>query len=117
MKVLTKELHGARPKNIIMSVLYGLLRYFNISTVYAIDSDYHVKSDLVKASYSSLWLEMGGEKQARGWYKLPAQEIKSIEEVKSKHRSQFIKREGLKELIQINMANALQQITLPARVN
>ena len=42
---------------------------------------------------------------------------KSIEEVKSKHRSQFIKREGLKELIQINMANALQQITLPARVN
>ncbi|EPJ6405175.1 DUF535 family protein, partial [Klebsiella pneumoniae] len=35
----------------------------------------------------------------------------------SKHRSQFIKREGLKELIQINMANALQQITLPARVN
>ena len=58
------------------------------------------------------------EKQARGWYKLPAQEIKkSIEEVKSKHRSQFIKREGLKELIQINMANALQQITLPARVN
>ncbi|HHP1550425.1 TPA: DUF535 family protein, partial [Klebsiella pneumoniae] len=38
-------------------------------------------------------------------------------EVKSKHRSQFIKREGLKELIQINMANALQQITLPARVN
>ncbi len=72
------------------------------------NSDYHVKSDLVKASYSSLWLEMGGEKQARGWYKLPAQEIKkSIEEVKSKHRSQFIKREGLKELIQINMANAL----------
>ena len=118
VKALTKELHGARPKNIIMSVLYGLLRYFNISTVYAIDSDYHVKSDLVKASYSSLWLEMGGEKQARGWYKLPAQEIKkSIEEVKSKHRSQFIKREGLKELIQINMANALQQITLPARVN
>ena len=33
------------------------------------------------------------------------------------HRSQFIKREGLKELIQINMANALQQITLSARVN
>ena len=118
VKVLTKELHGARPKNIIMSVLYGLLRYFNISTVYAIDSDYHVKSDLVKASYSSLWLEMGGEKQARGWYKLPAQEIKkSIEEVKSKHRSQFIKREGIKELIQLDMANALRQITLRSRVN
>ena len=79
-----------------MSVLYGFLRYFSITTVYAIDSDFHVKSDLVKASYSSLWLEMGGEKQARGWYKLPAQEIKkSIEEVKSKHRSQFIKREGV----------------------
>lgn len=78
VKVLTKELYGARPKNIIMSVLYGFLRYFSITTVYAIDSDFHVKSDLVKASYSSLWLEMGGEKQARGWYKLPAQEIKKV---------------------------------------
>ena len=77
-----------------------------------------MKSDLVKASYSSLWLEMGGEKQARGWYKLPAQEIKkNIEEVKSKHRSQFIKREGIKELIQLDMANALRQITLRSRVN
>ena len=45
-----------------MSVLYGLLRYFE---------DLHGlrhrlitprESDLVKASYSSLWLEMGGEK-------------------------------------------------------
>ncbi len=116
--MLTKELHGARPKNIIMSVLYGFLRYFGITTVYAIDSDYHVKSDLVKASYSSLWLEMGGEKQARGWYKLPAQEIKkSLEEVKSKHRSQFIKREGVKELIQLEMANALRQITLNPQMN
>ncbi|MFM4236643.1 DUF535 family protein, partial [Klebsiella quasipneumoniae subsp. similipneumoniae] len=94
------------------------LPYFGITTVYAIDSDYHVKSDLVKASYSSLWLEMGGEKQARGWYKLPAQEIKkSLEEVKSKHRSQFIKREGVKELIQLEMANALRQITLNPQMN
>ena len=118
VKVLTKELHGARPKNNIMSVMNGFLRYFGITTVYAIDSDYHVKSDLVKASYSSLWLEMGGEKQARGWYKLPAQEIKkSLEEVKSKHRSQFIKREGVKELIQLEMANALRQITLNPQMN
>ncbi len=42
---------------------------------------------------------------------------KSIEEVKSKHRSQFIKREGIKELIQLDMANALRQITLRSRVN
>ena len=33
VKVLTKELHGARPKNIIMSVLYGFLRYFSITTL------------------------------------------------------------------------------------
>jgi hypothetical protein len=37
--------------------------------------------------------------------------------VKSKHRSQFIKREGVKELIQLEMANALQQITLNPQVN
>ena len=37
-----------------------------------------------KTSYSELWLEIGGEKHRRGWYKLPANEIKkSLEEVKA----------------------------------
>ncbi|MBS3676700.1 hypothetical protein KFV98_17995, partial [Klebsiella quasipneumoniae] len=34
-----------------------------------------------------------------------------------KHRSQFIKREGVKELIQLEMANALRQITLNPQMN
>ncbi|HBS5679442.1 DUF535 family protein [Klebsiella sp. 141240] len=113
VKVLTKELYGTRPKNLIITLLYGFLRHFNIREIYAIDSDYHVKSDKVKASYSELWLEIGGEKQRRGWYKLPAQEIKkSLEEVKSKHRSQFIKRENLKEQAQLELIAALRQISV-----
>lgn len=56
-------------------------------------------------NYAALWLEVGGEQHRRGWYKLPSQEIKkSLEEVKSKHRSQFIKRESLKELAQHELA-------------
>lgn len=89
------------------------MSHFNIKEIYAIDSQYHVKSDRVKTSYSELWLEIGGEKHRRGWYKLPANEIKkSLEEVKSKHRSQFIKREGLKELAQLDMAAALRDISV-----
>ncbi|MGY0281385.1 DUF535 family protein, partial [Klebsiella michiganensis] len=113
VKALTKELYGIRPKNLIITLLYGFLSHFNIKEIYAIDSHYHVKSDRVKTSYSELWLEIGGEKHRRGWYKLPANEIKkSLEEVKSKHRSQFIKREGLKELAQLDMAAALRDISV-----
>lgn len=113
VKALTKELYGARPKNLIITLLYGFLAFFNIKEIYAIDSDFHVKSDRVKTNYSELWLEIGGEKQRRGWYKLPSTEIKkSLEEVKSKHRSQFIKREGLKELAQLDLAAALGDICL-----
>jgi uncharacterized protein VirK/YbjX len=113
VKALTKELYGTRPKNLVITLLYGLLRHFDIREIYAIDSDYHVKSDKVKASYSELWLDIGGEKQRRGWYKLPAEEIKKrLEEVKSKHRSQFIKREGLKELAQLDLMAALREISV-----
>lgn len=113
VKALTKELHGTRPKNLIITLLYGFLAFFNIKEIYAIDSDFHVKSDRVKTRYSELWLEIGGEKHRRGWYKLPPTEIKkSLEEVKSKHRSQFIKREGLKELAQLDLDAALGDICL-----
>ena len=118
IKVLTKELHGTRPKNLIISLLYGFLQHSDIKEIYAIDSDFHVKSEKVQTSYSALWMEVGGEKHRRGWYKLPPQEIKkSIEEVKSKHRSQFIKREGLKELAQLEMKAALRQISGSRPVN
>ncbi|WP_448195936.1 DUF535 family protein [Raoultella planticola] len=118
IKVLTKELHGTRPKNLIISLFYGFLQHSDIKEIYAIDSDFHVKSEKVQTSYSALWLEVGGEKHRRGWYKLPPQEIKkSIEEVKSKHRSQFIKREGLKELAQLEMKAALRQISGSRPVN
>ena len=118
IKVLTKELHGTRPKNLIISLLYGFLQHSDIKEIYAIDSDFHVKSEKVQTSYSALWLEVGGEKHRRGWYKLPPQEIKkSIEEVKSKHRSQFIKREGLKELAQLEMKATLRQISGSRPVN
>ena len=117
IKVLTKELHGTRPKNLIISLLYGFLQHSDIKEIYAIDSDFHVKSEKVQTSYSALWLEVGGEKHRRGWYKLPPQEIKkSIEEVKS-NRSQFIKREGLKELAQLEMKAALRQISGSRPVN
>ena len=113
VKALTKELYGTRPKNLIITLLYGFLAFFNIKEIYAIDSDFHVKSDRVKTRYSELWLEIGGEKHRRGWYKLPPTEIKkSLEEVKRKHRSQFIKREGLKELAQLDLAAALGDICL-----
>lgn len=111
IKVVTKELFGIRPKNLIITLLYGFLQHCAIKEIYAVDSHFHVKSDKVMTNYAALWLEVGGEQYRRGWYKLPSQEIKkSLEEVKSKHRSQFIKRESLKELVQHELAASMQQL-------
>ncbi|MDF7680815.1 DUF535 family protein [Enterobacteriaceae bacterium ESL0689] len=111
IKVLTKELQGARPKNLLLSLLYAFLQYADINEIYAIDSDHHIKSEKVKTSYAGLWLEVGGEKYRNGWYKLPPQERKkNIEEVKSKHRSQFLRREAMKEQARTALIVTMQKI-------
>lgn len=48
IKVLTKELHGTDWKILIISLLYGFLQHSDIKDIYAIDSDFHVKSEKVQ---------------------------------------------------------------------
>jgi len=97
IKNITKNLHGLRPKNMIMSLAYSFFDFFGVKDIYAVKNEYHVKSDTIKSNYSELWEELGGESYNKEWYKLPSKEVgKSIEEVKSKHRSQHLKKEKTK---------------------
>ena len=52
----------------------------------------------IKADYDSFWLENDGLAHADGFYDLPPHEpLRDIQEVDSKHRSAFRKREALRE--------------------
>lgn len=97
IKNITKELQGIRPKNMIISLGYMFFNFFNIKEIFAIDHNHHVKSDKIKSNYAELWSSLGGQPDNKGWYRLPCNEMeKSLEEIKSKHRSQYLKRQAIR---------------------
>lgn len=119
IKVLTKELHGTRPKNLIISLLYGF--FYSIAILKRSMPSTPIFTSKAR-KYKPVMLRCGWKSGAKnivaaGINYRRRRSKKSIEEVKSKHRSQFIKREGLKELAQLEMKAALRQISGSRPVN
>ncbi len=82
IRQLTHQLHGLRPKALIMEVLLILARYWKIEQVYGVTNHGHVyqalryvgsKRSSVRFQYSELWQEMGGEAVNAYWHTLPLQ--------------------------------------------
>lgn len=97
VKKMTKEMHGMRPKNLLISVLYGFCDYLKIDGICGIADDNHIKSKYLKSSYNAFWQECSAECHNDGWFHFPAEEpIRDISLVKSQHRSAFRKREALR---------------------
>lgn len=98
VREMTKALHGIRPKNLLLSASYAMAENFGIEHIYGICDDYQIKHHQLKCSYDSFWQELASQQQPAGWYQLPRYEAqRSIEEVASKHRSAFRKREALRQ--------------------
>ncbi|ENM5854736.1 DUF535 family protein [Vibrio mimicus] len=77
---LTHQLHGLRPKALIMEVLLILARYWGVEKVYGVTNHGHVyqalryigsKRNSVRFQYAELWQEMGGEEVNPYWHILP----------------------------------------------
>lgn len=97
VKIMTKLMHGMRPKNLLISALYAIAQSLGVSSIVGISNKAHIKSQRLKSSYDSFWLECGGEIDREGWFYLPKSEPeRDIETVKSQHRSAFRKREALR---------------------
>lgn len=80
IRQLTHQLHGLRPKALIMEVLLILARYWSVEKVYGVTNEGHVyqalryigsKRSSVRFQYSELWQEMGGEAINPYWHSLP----------------------------------------------
>ncbi|MCP8464679.1 VirK/YbjX family protein [Pseudomonas sp. ZM23] len=100
VKWLGKEMHGLRPKNLLISALYELARCMGGLRIMGIADAAHSCSDKLRSSYDTFWQELQGVPCERHWYRLPEREQeRDIAEVKSQRRSEFRRREALREAV------------------
>ncbi|OCG08056.1 hypothetical protein A9G13_07620 [Gilliamella sp. wkB178] len=111
LKKLTKDLFGFRPKNLMVALILDIAKFFNIENIYAVKSEAHVKLGKFEFNYDELWQELNGVSYDKAWFKLPCNQIpKSIDDIKSNKRSEFKKRELIREDIDIQCQKNLATI-------
>lgn len=100
VRELTRNLHGMRPKQFMLSLLYAFARHYRITEMAAISNAEHPlrrSGRPLHADYDAFWIEQQGHAAAGGWYALPAtQAHKSEADVPSNHRSAHRRREALR---------------------
>ncbi|BFI97140.1 MAG: VirK/YbjX family protein [Rhodanobacter sp.] len=100
VRMLTRQCHGLRPKNLLLSILLGFAEYLGVERVSGVSNAAHPfagQGDKIKADYDSFWLECDGVAGSDGFFELPPREPqRDIAAVESKHRSAFRKREALR---------------------
>ena len=112
-----KQNNGLRAQSILLTALYSFTRVTNIRFIYGISDSYTINSRYrkkIKTSYNNFWLECHAKERPDGWYLLPEhEEMRSIETVKSKHRSAFRKREAWREEAQLTLVAAFLSLQQP----
>ena len=100
VRTLTRQCHGLRPKNLLLSMLLAFAEDRGIARVRGVSQQAHpfaATRGKIKADYDSFWQECEGRKHRDGFYDLPAREpVRDETQVESKHRSAFRKREALR---------------------
>lgn len=97
---LTRQCHGLRPKNLLLSMIRALADAFGVERVLGIGNAAHVFAgipDKVKADYDAFWIESDGVAGDDGFYVLPPRDpVRNASEIESKRRSEFRRRETLR---------------------
>jgi uncharacterized protein VirK/YbjX len=99
VRALTRNLHGMRPKQLLLVLAYALAGQCGIDRILAVSKDAHPLRgrDRFHADYDAYWLEQGGVAVDGGWYQLPATlHHRTESEVESKHRAAFRRRADLR---------------------
>lgn len=100
VRLLTRNMHGMRPKCLMLALACTLARHWGITRVLAIGNEAHPLRNARRrfvADYDAFWQEQQGRSVDGGWYELPVQpEHKTAADVPSQHRSAFRKREALR---------------------
>jgi uncharacterized protein len=109
---LTRNMHGMRPKQMMLSLAYALARHWGIERILAVSNAAHPlrrTRDKFQADYDAFWLEQKGQEEGDGWFLLPeTPSRKSESEVSSHHRSAFRRREALRIEAERLLVDALE---------
>lgn len=100
VREFTRQAHGLRPKNLLLSMLYALAATLEVGEVCGVSNQAHPfagEAGKIKADYDGFWQECHGELRDDGFFQLPSRESRRDEsQVESRHRSAFRKREQLR---------------------
>lgn len=111
VRELTRNLHGMRPKQLMLALAYAFARRYGIERIVAIANDAHPlrrSGRPVYADYDAFWEEQQGRRIGGGWFVLPSSPAqKSEAEVPSQHRAAFRRREALRRTAEQLLTHAL----------
>ncbi|WP_158884846.1 DUF535 family protein [Rhodanobacter sp. L36] len=99
VRQFTRQSHGLRPKNLLLSMLYAFCEVFDIRDLRGVGNHNHpfAGSRKIKADYDAFWKECQGVRLGNGFYQLPQREaVRDERLIESKSRSAFRKRETLR---------------------
>jgi uncharacterized protein VirK/YbjX len=99
IRELTRQSHGLRPKNLLLSMIRSLAEAMGAERVLGIGNQAHpfATRKKIKADYDAFWQENGGLADAHGFYAMSVREPGRCESsVESKRRSEFRRREALR---------------------
>ena len=112
VRELTKNMHGMRPKQLMLSLAYAFAQHFGIRRILAVGNAAHPlrpSRDKFQADYDLFWLEQKGWDIGNGWFQLPQTTCRKSEaEVSSQHRSAFRRRESMRMEAERLLTDALE---------
>ncbi len=124
LKQLTKDMHGLRPKALLLELARMLATRWQLD-LYGIDPDAHPFTSLryrlsrrkrsavanMRSGYLTLWQDLGGQPAAGGWFALPNGEpSRELSQVPSHKRSMYTKRWALLTRIDTQLNASLQEL-------
>ncbi|HUA82078.1 MAG TPA: DUF535 family protein [Dyella sp.] len=113
VRELTRNMHGMRPKQLMLSLVYAFAHHYGIDKLVAIGNDAHPlrrSGRPVYSDYDAFWEEQQGKRIGGGWFALPpSQAHKAPVDVPSNHRAAFRRREALRQQAEHVLIRALAQ--------
>lgn len=114
---LTHELHGQRPRDLLLLVFRMLCEEASVAKILAVgDShqacrgDYYRESAKVFASYDALWTEYHGVLRTDGFFELPVRvERRSAESIPSQKRCQYRRRYAMLDQLRHDLQRTLRE--------
>ncbi len=122
-KAAQKLLHGLRPKSLIVFAVQEFSRQLGFTAVYGAGDTiqaYRRKHlvhlpwrHAIQFDYNAIWSESGGQPNRDGWYEIPLTPVhKTIHEIKSNKRAQYIRRYALLDDLSLKIADSTKKLSL-----